>query len=302
MKSSQETSSKLRPSLSYSLEEVLKQLSLDPSIKSKMKELGVDETALRSNIPLFLTYQECQKCCKGCKGMEECSLSPLYHTMDLFIDDSGILNRRFGYCRYLMEKEKIKNGYLYRDFSDDMLSLNIEALPNKKDAMDFAIKCSDALTEGKAKTPWVYLEGESGVGKSTLAVASMNGFIKNGNRVAYIDCVKRFDELKNLAIKNKRLFDSSMASLSEVDMLVLDSFGNEFKSNYVRDQLLMPLLNARSKKNLFTLFVSEFSYKEIEAMHSYSRDASVLAKRLSALLAKKCGKPFILAGGAQTYL
>ena len=302
MKSSQEMSSKLSLSSSFSIEDIIKSLSIDPSIRSKMKSLGIDETVLKKNIPLFLTYQESEKCCKNCKGMENCSLSPLYHTMDLFIDDSGVLNRRFGYCRYLMEKESIKNGYLYRDFPSDMLSLNIKTLPNKKDAMDFLLLCSDALLERKIKIPWVYLEGESGVGKSTLAVASMNGFIKSGNRVAYLDCVKRFDELKNLAIKDKALFSSSLKALEEVDMLVLDSFGNEFKSNYLRDQLLMPLLNARSKKNFFTLFVSEFSYQEIEAMHSYSRDASILAKRLSSLLEKKCGKPFILQGGAQTYL
>ncbi len=303
MKSSKEESLKIRPHLSSSYEESVNELLSDNAIKAKMKELGVDEASLRKNLPLFLTYQECAKECEKCKGMEYCSLSPEFHTMDLFIDDSGLLNRRYGYCKYLMAKEKIKNGYLYRDFPEEMLSLSIATLPNKADAKKFALRCSSSLGDDNSLTPWVYLEGESGVGKTTLAVSLMNGFIKSGDyRIAYLDSVKRFDELKNLAIKNKALFDMTMDSLSNAEILVLDSFGNEFKSNYVRDQLLMPLLSARAKKNLFTLFCSEFSYEEIEAMYSYSRDASVLAKRLKTLLMKKCGEPFLLKGGFQSYL
>jgi hypothetical protein len=40
-----------------------------------------------------------------------------------------------------------------------------------------------------------------------------------------------------------------MAELENCDLLVIDDFGSEFKSDYVRDQIVMPLLNERAKNN-----------------------------------------------------
>ncbi len=300
MKTSKEESEKIKPVSSIGFSDVMNSLLTDPFIRKKMNELHVDASFVEKNIPLFLACQESMHACKGCKGMDHCTSNPPFHTMDLFIDDSGVLNRTYGHCAFLAEQEKIKNGYLYRDFPEESLSLSLERMPNKEDAKFLSRKCASAIQD--KLHPWLYLCGDTGVGKSMLAIAMTNRLVRFGYSIAFLDCVKRFDEFKNLSIKNKPLFEKTMNQVATSEILVLDDFGNEYKSDYVRDQILMPLLSYRAKKNLPTFFTSDYSLDEIKTLYGTSRAGSIIAKRLSTLIESKIDGVHYLHDGVQNYL
>lgn len=300
MKTSKEESEKIKPVSSIGFSDVVASLLQDPIVRKKMNELHVDSSFVEKNIPLFLTYQESMHACKRCKGMDFCTLNPPFHTMDLFIDDSDILNRTYGHCHFLIEQEKIKNGYLCRDFPEESLSLSLERMENKEDAAAFSKKCANAIRD--KMHPWVYLNGDTGAGKTMLAVATTNRLVRFGCSITFLDCVKRFDEFKNLSIKNKALFEKTMNQVASSEILVLDDFGNEYKSDYVRDQILMPLLSYRAKKSLPTFFTSNYSLDEIKTLYSTSRSGSIIAKRLVSLIESKIDGPYCLHAGFQNYL
>ncbi len=300
MKTSKEESEKIKPVSSIGFSDVVASLLQDPIIRKKMNELHVDSSFVEKNIPLFLAYQESMRACKGCKGMGCCALNPPFHTMDLFIDDSGILNRTYGHCHFLAEQEKIKNGYLYRDFPEELLSLSLERMENKEDAETFSKKCANAIQD--KMHPWVYLNGDTGTGKTMLVVATTNRLVRLDYSIAFLDCVKRFDEFKTLSIKNKTLFEKTMNQVASSEILVLDDFGSEYKSDYVRDRILMPLLSYRAKKNLPTFFTSNYSLDEIKTLYGTSRSGGIIAKRLVSLIESKIDGPYYLHAGFQNYL
>ncbi len=302
MKTSKEESEKIRPTGNASIMGAVDNLMCDPLIKKKMAELGVDASFLERNLPLFLAYQEAAHACEKCRGLDECSSSTPHHTMNLFLDDSGVLNRTFGYCHYLLDKEAIRNGYLYRDFDDSFLSSDLNGFKgDTKRIREFVKFCTSAISNRNLH-PWVYVYGDVGVGKSSILIAVCNRLVKSERKVAFLDCNKRFDEFKALSIKNKQLFEQTMNQIASYDILVLDDFGNEYKSDYTRDQILMPLLNYRAKKNLVTYFSSNYTLDEIKALYSTSRAGSIIASKMVSLIESKIERPYELEKGFETFL
>lgn len=299
MKTSKEESEKLRPMASASTQEEVSILLKDPLIKKKMDELHVDASFLMANLPLFLAYQESIGACSRCKGKAFCSSLTPYHSMDLFIDDGGILNRTYGRCHFLAEEEAVRSGYLYRDFDESSLSLDLKSGSKRSNDL---IKCCVRAIDGSLH-PWVFVYGGNGVGKSTILIAICNRLIKkSGKRVAFLDCNKRFDEFKALAIKDKKAFEDKMNQIAAIEILVLDDFGNEYKSDYTRDQILMPLLNYRAKKNLVTYFLSNYTLDEIKTLYSNNRAGAIIANRLVNLIGEKIDTPYELKPGFETSL
>ena len=110
---------------------------------------------------------------------------------------------------------------------------------------------------------------------------------------------KRFDELKTLAIKNRKQFDTIMGQLETCGTMVIDDFGNEFKSEYIRDQILLPLLSERSRSGLRTDFTSQYNLDEIKQLYSIHK-SYIEGARVSKLIEKNIDKVVTLEPGLET--
>ena len=305
MKTSKEIVEKLKANTSASIDESLASLLKDPLIIEKMDELNIDASIVSKNLPLFLDYQENINACNKCKGLDNCKSKISYCCSSIYVDEGGICSRRFGYCHYYLDVLKIKNCYLYRDFDENFLFSELKKsgknAEDSKRLRDFSTYCINCFNDNNY--PWGYIYGDVGVGKSSLLIATCNRIIKDTlSTIAFIDCNKRFDEFKNLLIKNKKEFEETLNKIAAVDILVLDNFGSEFKSEYVRDQILMPLLNYRAKKNKVTYFTSNYSLSTIQQLYSSLRSGNILAKQLVNLIKNKISKEYKLENGIENYL
>ena len=81
-----------------------------------------------------------------------------------------------------------------------------------------------------------------------------------------------------------------------VPVLVLDDFGNEYKSDYLRDTILFPILSERSKTEKITLFTSDFTFEEIAKMYSGKDSDRIRSNQLKRLLQAMCIAPIELKG------
>ena len=81
-----------------------------------------------------------------------------------------------------------------------------------------------------------------------------------------------------------------------IPILVLDDFGNEFKNEYVRDTIVLPILLARSKKKLFTIITTDFSFSEIAILYdlSKSKAGQIKSEQLERTLKGACPNVFDL--------
>ena len=141
-----------------------------------------------------------------------------------------------------------------------------------------------------------------GSGRSFLLASYANLSVSQGQSVAFINANKRFDELKGLAISARGLFEKKMVELETCSLLVIDDFGSEFKSDYVRDQIVLPLLNERAKNNRLTFFASDYTPDEIQALYSNDKTAAIYARSLANLIRSHIAKVTVVKKGFETHL
>ena len=91
-----------------------------------------------------------------------------------------------------------------------------------------------------------------------------------------------------------KLSDKKLELYSNIPILVLDDFGNEFKNDFVRDAILFPILSTRASKRLLTIFTSDFTISDIEALYSNTKAGAIRAKQIAKLIQSMCDEEISL--------
>lgn len=251
---------------------LLKDITNDKSLMDILHELGIQDEEIPSYLPLLATYQDNQK---------EVKKDPNTLQMVLEISDAGKLTCHYEETETAKEERRLVENYYLRDFPDDWLVSSLKSFRTAREK-EFQKRAILAM-KGKYQN-WFYVYGPLGGGKSYAIAAFLNDLARAGEKVAFLNANKRFDELKGLAIKDKMKFDQTMQELSSLDYLAIDDFGSEFKSDYVRDQIVIPLLTERSKKHKITLFASDYSLSEVEQLYNTRYGANILARKLADII------------------
>lgn len=249
----------------------------DKKLLDELASLKVGAEEIPFYLNILFDYSSQNKACAKCPGAEKCSLPNKSSFMKLEIGDSGRLTYSLGPCPESMRKEVTKSFFLYRDFDDGLSSATGG---NYKKGYFMSLR---PLFTSSAE-PWAYLYGGPEVGKSYYLAAVCNDFASNGFRVAYLDFSTRSDEFKGLAIKERDRFNKILNQLVAVDVLALDNFGDEYKTDYLIDTLINPLLKERSSKKKTTLFASAYSLDDLEKMYLGASKTKANAKRLIAYI------------------
>lgn len=165
-------------------------------------------------------------------------------------------------------KNKVKNNYLYYDFSDELLKLRLNDI--KKDEnfnnMHLIIGEMVKFVKGQRKKG-LYIYGQPGVGKTYLLIRLSNVLANNNRKVAFISIINLINRVK----ESFNLFNSE-SSLVEIllgaDVLFLDDIGGETVSPWVRDDLLFRILNDRISRQLPTFFSSNFTTTALTTIYA----------------------------------
>lgn len=268
----------------------------DRRLMNELHALDIDDSEIDKYLPLLATYLDQRDAEEDPKKEIEAPYPGL--TMKLCIDDSGKLSYTLGPSEETKRKEALEKNYIYKDFPESWKDLNGKSIKGERYKK---LRTALAKTFTKACTkPWVFVKGDSGCGKSYYLAAVLNGLAADGESVCFINGAKRFDELKALAIKNRQEFDKIMASLEGCGTMVIDDFGNEFKSEYIRDQIVLPLLAERSRAGLRTYFTSQYTLDEIKQLYSLHK-SYIEGSRVSKLIEKNIDKVVILEAGLETF-
>lgn len=298
MKDSNEELNKIvsLPNVSKEVDALIASFSEDKAVAAKLRSLGLTRAQVKANLGLISAYKDDCDYCARCPGLKGCAKDVPFHKSDLVLTE-GRLDRTYGPCELYLREQMMLGSYLYRDFPDEWLDLETKKLSNSirvQKVMLALMKASNSPSK-----PWVYLTGAVGSGRSYLTVAFANGYALSGKKVAFLNANKRFDELKGLAVQNKKAFDARMDELQKAPLLVVDDFGSEYKSDYVRDQIVMPLLAERAKNNLLTIFLSDYSLDEIKELYSSTRSSGILARRMVELIQSKIEGETIVEKGLE---
>ena len=279
------------------INKLVKELRDDLEVYEQLKNLNLTMGEVKENIGKLTDFKDDYNYCKACPGIEKCGKKTPHISMYV-VKEGNFIAAKYEPCKKIMDKIRLDSRYLVADFPQEWKSSTFSTVDLSTNRRPVMKKIMKDYTEGK--NGWVYLKGNHKVGKSFLLVAAANEFISITNQqAAVISARTRFKELADLSMSNPNEFTKNLVALSNVPLLVIDDFGDEYKSEYIRDQILMPILLEREHQNKLTFFTSSYSIKEIQQLYSVGKTGGdIRARQLANILEEMCEEEFDLTGAS----
>lgn len=279
------------------INKLVNELRDDLEVYEKLRSLNLTMGEVKENIGKLTDFKDDYNYCKACPGIEKCAKRTPHISMYV-VKEGNFIATKYEPCKKIMDQIKLDARYLIADFPNEWKSSNFSTIDLSSNRRPVIKKIIKDYTEDK--NDWVFIKGNHKVGKSFLLVAGANEFIsKTNQQAAVMNARTRFKELADLSISNPTEFTKNLVALSNVPLLVIDDFGDEYKSEYIRDQILMPILLEREHQNKLTFFSSNYSIKEIQQLYSVGKTGGdIRARQLANLLEEMCGEEFDLTGAS----
>lgn len=261
-----------------------------PAAVKYIKSLNIpDDLAEQEIVKIYDLVQDLNYC-KKCPGFNNCQKSTP-HLVTKIIYQDGVISREIVPCKEYLKVVKFRNQFIVRDFPDEWLSSELKKIDATKERKEIIAKYN-AINKGE-DSGWIYIMGEAGTGRTFVAANITLDIAKNEKGpIAFIDASYRFKELQSK--KDNDAFNTLLEKYQNAPVLVIDDLGNEFKSDFVRESILFPILNYRSRNHLFTIITSDFDINDISTMYLTNQASKPKCEQIKRLLKRCCGKEFNL--------
>ncbi|MBQ9899607.1 MAG: ATP-binding protein [Acholeplasmatales bacterium] len=214
-------------------------------IQKEFKDYDVNE----SNVIDFSLLLESNNKCLKCKGLECCQNEN--NGYRLVYEDSSF---KFAPCKYMLEKQKqnknknlIKTLYL----PTKILEARIEDYDvNSESRKKVFQKINEFISamRNNEYSKGLLLWGSFSIGKTYTLACIANELARNNIESLLIYFPDLVTDLKNSLSDNNR-YESLINMLKSIPVLMLDDFGSENMTPWVRDDVLGPVINYRVLEN-----------------------------------------------------
>lgn len=260
-----------------------------------LKTLGMSDEVIKDNISKIYDFSVDMKNCKSCKGIKSCNKDPKYLVSSVTYK-KGIVDRVIIPCRKYLEHTNFKTRLMVTDFPEDWLENSLKDVANMQSRPNLKIfkKYNDAANH--ASDGWIFMKGNIAGGKSFFAASLCVDAAKNNlfDSIAFVNVPDRFKELSDLAFTKNPKFADEIAKYQSADFLVLDDFGNEFKSDFVRDNILYPILANRVKNKKFTIITSNYDIDDCALMYQTTNASKPKIEQIKQMLKLMCKEEITL--------
>ncbi len=248
------------------VDKIIDDITEDSNLKRFFMKHDITTETIENHLNDLITYQQEHPRCLECEGLDHCTQDTLGHQPVLnYLNDAIRLS--YQPCNYLRHHERTQNvknrinalympHMIYNAKLADFYMQSPERKALYKEIMAFMKKVK--LGE---PTKGFYLCGEYQIGK-TYTLAAMANHLAELNKsvvIAYYPDLTR--EIKS-SIRTGEL-ENIISNLKNVDVLMLDDIGGESPSQWVRDEVLGPILQHRLLDQKITCFTSNVPLKEL---------------------------------------
>lgn len=259
-------------------QKLIERLLSDKKVIELLEKYNASENVVREYPWVFNEWLKSMKNNEDSYGSFTDESSSYYK--DIVIEDN--------YPRIVIRKSKMqkkndetlshKKNYLMCDLSDAALLYDI-------DKIDLSRESDSYVTVYKVVKAWlnglpdkgIYFYGGLGVGKSYLAACMTNYLAKRGHKVAFVNVPKFFSKARNsVGVKDEYnrkedFVNDSLNKLKRAQFVVLDDIGAENVTNWVRDDILLPLLDYRMENGKSTIFTSNSDFRDLRERLMYNQ-------------------------------
>lgn len=226
----------------------------------------VDDAFIYAHSGLFQDYCDVMLKCEDCAGLSFCRQPMRGQRLELRLDK--VLQQEVCMCEFtLKEKNKYahEKQYRYFDALKEYLLVDVAKLDMRNEPetyKDVVMQVIRVLMD-EDNTKGLYFYGPPGVGKSYLAAGMTNYYAKKGRKVAFVNVAKLIADLK-MMFQDAQAMEQKLRGIQNIDVLVLDDIGGESVTAWSRDDILLPLLDARMQKHKLTIFTSNYRFEELK--------------------------------------
>lgn len=246
-----------------------------------LKKEGWTDKEIKDNVTKFKEYLDDMHKASKIKTYADC-LKYNMTSRTILVRNGKVIERSYLPLDPYKDHSEYMDSFVYADFGD---------VPEDASLKNVQKTIKSAIRKAMLEHRRLYLYGASRTGKSYSALAFLNWVYKNKKdehpTFAFLNCAKRISELGNMNYKKKDDFESLIEDYSNVDYLVLDGFGNEFKTDFIRDGVVYRILSARYSKDKFTIFTSNFKLKEVAELYELKSGRNLISSQLYTLLQDK---------------
>ncbi len=246
-------------------------------------EEGWNNLEIKKNVTKFKEYLDDMHKAKEIKTYEDCIKKNMTQRLVL-VRNGTLIERNFETLKPFKDYTDFLNHFFVYDFTSLPTDANLE-------------KCIKSLTKdinNKLKNGrWIYLYGAPRSGRSYASFALLRKLysMKKYKNYSYgfADSILRFKQLNELYFTDKSYFNELLNQYSNVDFLVIDNFGSEYKNELIRDTILLPIIQERNAKNKLTIFTSDFNFDEVEELYTFKKyGKDIISKKIFDLIRTKC--------------
>ena len=273
-------------------EELASKLKNDKAIITFLAHNNLSSGFVDKYVGMFADYHTVCQTCEKCKGISSCTFDVAgeYRTL-VFEDDK--LSFEMRKCFYLVDRDNrlahLKQ-YLFNHLRSEFYEASLFTMNIEDERADYLKICNDLITWlDKKDKKGIYFYGGFGVGKTYLAACISNEFAKRKKTIAFLNSSEFCNEMR-LNWNNSDFLQQTITVLKNVDVLVIDDIGAEVVTNWIRDELLFPILDGRMGNKMLTLFTSNYNYDELLKHFMYNSkgekdeiNAMRLMERISTL-------------------
>ena len=272
-------------------EELATKLKSDKTIISFLTHNNLSSDFVDKYVGMFADYHEVCQTCNRCQGLSSCpfDVAGEYRTLE-FGDKLSFTIRK---CFYLVDRENrlahLKR-YQFNHLRSEFYEASLFAMNIENESADYLKICNNLITWlDKKDKKGIYFYGGFGIGKTYLAACISNELAKRKKSIAFLNSSEFCNEMR-LNWNNSDFLQQTVSVLKNVDVLVIDDIGAEVVTNWIRDELLFPILDGRMGNRMLTLFTSNYNYDELLKHFMYNNkgekdeiNAMRLMERISTL-------------------
>jgi primosomal protein DnaI len=268
-------------SLEFELNEELKKqrrqmfesLLTQPEIIEFKKKYDLSDTDIEPFAQRYQRWLINIRLCNGCEGLHMCRQNDRGLILDMVVDQ-GILMQEVRKCHYLLAEESQRSHlkkFIISDMPEHWAQLSLASLDLDNESDEYLLTVTQMASWVRSPLEkGYYVYGLPGVGKTYLVACVANMMAKNGKTVAFVHVPTLMQRLKSY-LDNRDEFENVIYKMKSADIAIFDDIGAESVTSWVRDELLLPILNDRAERKRTTWFTSNEDLKSLKNHYMYNQ-------------------------------